>query len=224
MAEMSSNSNQEQPEVTKLTKLFMRRKLYGKYDLFNEKGEELYNISKNSSSRASLQFSVKDKNEQDVLELYRPFKIFSYKNKTAVRCQGVLLGHVLKHFEWTTTKMKYIITNEVDQLIFIINSPNLTDLTYKVFASDRKTILGTIVNRIEGHRQFFEICFPTQLNINMKSLILASCIMIIDDIEMKRQVAQINRQVGQLNRQAEMLHRNVGQLSHNLSFLRDLFD
>lgn len=173
-------------ELKYLNNLVIKRK-YKFFQIFTEndgKSTQLYNISQKCSFKTSLDLFITDLYAQNILNLRHQCKWSFKAQKISITSQGVLLGYISRTFEWFN--FKYIITDSKGITVFIIHGPKLLKSSYQVCDADGATLVGKVKDVRKFFKQQYEVYFKPEINCINKALILASSVVIIDEIEHRR--------------------------------------
>lgn len=172
-------------EMFYVDKLLVRRKRKLseiEFKILNSDAKQLYQISQKLGLIFECDFI--NMSNENVLNLYRRNYKQTSSCKTAITSKGVLIGYISKEIDWLN--VKYIVTNEFGEDIFIIDGPKLFKSSYKIFTPDKSTLVGKITDKNKISQEQYEISFNYQLDVKTKFLILAANIVISDYRARKR--------------------------------------
>lgn len=168
-------------EILNMDKLLVRRRqvyLNSEFTISNFNEDKLFQVSHEQMNRKGWGFEcdVTNMSNENVLHLERTSDISSYENITTVTSEGNLLGYVAINRQFF--KLKYIITDEKEETLFIIK-PKLLESNHIIFYPDKKNAVGTIKNNFFSTKS--QLYFPLKLDVKSKLLILSATILIMDD-------------------------------------------
>lgn len=170
-----------------------------RYAVSDIRGEPVFYVKEESDfcSRMCLgkyrscEFSVYDRNRQEVLHMTRPFRCDScccpcYLQVLEVYSGGILLGSITQ--EWSLWRPIFYIRNASSQPVLMIKGPLIrfcVEVDFKIKSLDEKHRVGKIQKQWSGFgRELFTdadkfgINFPRDLDVNIKAVLLGACLLI----------------------------------------------
>ncbi|XP_012215142.1 phospholipid scramblase 1 isoform X2 [Linepithema humile] len=170
-----------------------------KYAVTDNRGEMVYYVAEESDicSRLCLgkyrscEFSVYDRNQQEILRMVRPFRFDScccpcYLQVLEVYSGNTLLGSITQ--EWSLWRPIFNIRDASGQPVLKIKGPLIRfciEVVFKITSMDEKHRVGIIQKQWSGFtREFFTVSdkfginFPRDLDVKIKAVLLGACLLI----------------------------------------------
>ncbi|XP_056389297.1 phospholipid scramblase 1-like [Hyla sarda] len=171
---------------------------YCTYDLLGPDGNLVYQArEKRKWCGPPMDVRVQNIQGCNVLTLYKPAVLFSWKSKLQViDASDRLLGYIEKNFSFSSASFN--ILNPLNQICLKVEGPGwgegfMSDRVFKVLSADKSAMVSHITRVWKGigkemfsREDNFVVQFPPNMEVSMKAILLC-CTLLIDLLKHKRQ-------------------------------------